>query len=1403
MKEQIVIDPLRDARWPKHTLSCVQEQRKSLARGLMKEARNQHLPSFFFTYMASTNIEFSVHTIPTYFLSYLLFILLYLFSLMPDLLNIWVTDGLKKFQVGLQAMLHPGTDDKFESLMLTPSFFINTLLFLLSLIALIGFLSYQRFRLLPHAMQLYMISFAESSFTIMLYANTSIVAHMFQLAGKIDGKYHLFLIPLFLNIISVPIVFFAAFRSVINVYQCDNHFVSSNPSQALMWYYSMMFMCCVQVCFQLASDFSFSTHIIPLCMFVMLSLAAIYLCISKPFFIHKPTRILALAISIIFLFNSIYLIISSSLDHEFLSNGFPHMYLLFIIDPIIIIFSYLFNEYQEKWIKNIVSKAEEPDKLSDNILFAAFCFRDKDILRILSSPRIVKSLHASGCHSSELLTLSIIMLRQSGFHSDLVGKLAVNLLLSTTESFCTAVQLTSILEEFQGNNNMSEHSLHQHQLDTVFSLCIRSHVMLWKSILVDDLIGTIQAAFFMNENIRVGNTFFKYFTKEKPSKYQYSNSYLSFLKFISAGCLPQRERTLIRTISERNIDDHASLLLAPENTAKSLFHLPSLKSETNQQLRISQSQFETVNSFAISNEDIKVLSSPQRINKCKLADEYKFPRHKLIFNTLTALYVIFFITTLLAIFVSVFMFGRIQSIPVIIKKETVRIKSVFDFAVNAVKDKFIDHENCNNFVLDEDVNILVDQELPRVKNFINTNYSETEHMLNSTEFVDAAHELASLGIDVLDEFNNESEYITTTNEFYKKALVITHSVVAGIYIIELPICIFALVQHYRYVKEFFSYTQNINKEEVAKIYSMYVSSQNSLKDEGIKDEFKHFQKRSYTVPYYVKFHVKMVIYSFVQFGFGIFGIMFFKHQIENFDSLSLSVVHTWPSGPSVGHAVYLLPILALDNENAEFTYKYLRISIEYLSKMLNVYNSSVESTHFILPFQTTRLYKVADLSMMSRFIDVCYEYYVCIYESLLNHEAGSLEFYMTTYSRIIENVETISLFFNHVIPYYHTSIAVNRATTFSILLVVLMIEIVVFLVVIMNINRQKELFTLFTRIFVIIPKNSPFYDSINDLIVFKPGVLKDQSRKLIEKMPVLFLQIDPDYKILDINPKTEEYFGDIRKRSAVKACLTRAIKNGKPYYFSRSCNFIRNLPLNYLEEKFKGWKYCVLNDITDSYMCSSAIDQAKEAYEIFRKRTIPSFFSLYHRYNSNSHLVMFEKNCTVRVSMPYITGPAFFELRSQIMIHIEKYSTLIYGEVIPGMIRITFALNQYRTQQRQYINEALLCGQYIYNLLHKVEPHQSSFKVAVSHGSKILINVYDNERLYLNIYSKNPMKNAKIIRCAMDGEMLVESSMLKGNSELMFRGILTRNIDFGEYTVQFSVINEIVTSTVSRAAIFD
>lgn len=150
---------------------------------------------------------------------------------------------------------------------------------------------------------------------------------------------------------------------------------------------------------------------------------------------------------------------------------------------------------------------------------------------------------------------------------------------------------------------------------------------------------------------------------------------------------------------------------------------------------------------------------------------------------------------------------------------------------------------------------------------------------SSTEFVEAAHELASLGIYVLDEFNNESEYITTTSEFYKKALVITHTIEAGIYIIELPICIFALVQHYRYVKEFFTYPHNIKKEEVAKIYSICVSSQKQLKDEGIKDEFKNFQKRSYTVPYYVKFHAKMAIYSFVQFGFAIFGIMFFKHQI--------------------------------------------------------------------------------------------------------------------------------------------------------------------------------------------------------------------------------------------------------------------------------------------------------------------------------------------------------------------------------------------------------------------------------------------------------------------------------------------------------------------------------------------
>ncbi|OHT06827.1 hypothetical protein TRFO_25073 [Tritrichomonas foetus] len=1342
---------------------------------LHRQIVRQFHGEFIFSFSTNTNIQSVKHTTAMTIISLVFYILLLVYGTFIDF-----THNENKFnQVanGLAIVFHPLIDKTPGSVFLTPPFYIQIVIAIISFVAYIGMIKFHLRSYLGSGFNLFFQYLCYGlSFPFCLFSVTNFLYSVIFFSRSNRDSRTLFLINPILAVFSFPAIMICLYCVHSDVRISSLPFVNINPRKSELWF----FLCCSFALLQtmfIALDLKDTTSNYWMCIvLILIALKITNMTYRHPIYLPIFTKIMTSAVSTI-LFNLSFF----SFVQCFSSNIYLPT-IAFSLSFAGLLFSILFHLLKHMKINKFLKSVEKVEFHDFNEYYMHYVYCSQENIPKLATKELFDYFEEK--YPTEF-RIQIIILRYLSHVNNysVVFEKSVSLLKILAGDFFISIQLTGLIEQTSDivGNTTTAANIRQQQLDSILEQSISSQLEFWRAVLLENPTRISECAVWLYQDVKNAKVFFKQLGVDEKSTDQYGIKYVDFLMNVA-----------VDLVLLEHVDVDATRPV-PYNQRFAM-HQPRRDSKTTP-LEKPQPKFAP---FALKTEaklesfpslmqesQRKSLISEDRIELCKCAKKKRLQGENLRVVAFLLYYSLLAILSLVLFILIVIKYAGYSKDASIMKYIHQDMYHLFNCSVVLLKYKSSPYFNYN-FPVDRP---FVETCLKKSNESIFSN-SNLAELMDQSLFVNVINNLFRL----FDYESSDPEDLVTNNIFYNLANQLTHAayqylstldammaqlsystdsfriIIKKLYVISaiifailLPFFIGAFISLVSALSKLFWQPLLIPKTEAANVFQAYqhISSPERRKSHIRSEQFnRHKAKPRVTFPKYKWTLGSIAFYFVLQIFVCEMLLLIFEQEVNRFAGLSFSFGNCSTVMSHVTTNIYRFIPLAYNTSSYRF-YNWFTTTLAVLRLTVTDFQTSnqfpeYEFIEYEVPtvnqtlsqFDNLSMFPFANSTINQDFYHAIISTYMVMSETLIAVNAsGSI----TRMKDMIHYETTADAFFHSTFADYDDSMNVYHFLAIFVLVLFVVLEVAIMYVAIKKQKEIREMVNLIIRTMILLPDRTPLVEPGKTDIKFFDKKPESPTMKMIQVLPVGIIITDKNNAIVHYNTKASEIFGNINKGVKIND-----LKSPPMQYFSTSEHSMSQFPTHPFDKKLPGNYYFVYNDI--SQLSLNKIEHYKLQTELkeMRRYRLPSSVTV-TRKGQKQNVIMMDNFAMVEATFSSaLDEDAYVKLKEGLEKKIDPIPTVFLSEFNRDSVVIVFSSFNVQSHQRQFLRDALKCAHIISEASKKY-----SSKVSVINGTKCICKLTDHEQARVSFYAPSMTKAAMMLRFGIEGDIIVEWSIMK------------------------------------------
>ena len=136
----------------------------------------------------------------------------------------------------------------------------------------------------------------------------------------------------------------------------------------------------------------------------------------------------------------------------------------------------------------------------------------------------------------------------------------------------------------------------------------------------------------------------------------------------------------------------------------------------------------------------------------------------------------------------------------------------------------------------------------------------------------------------------------------------------------------------------------------------------------------------------------------------------------------------------------------------------------------------------------------------------------------------------------------------------------------------------------------------------------------------------------------------------------------------------------------------------------------------------------------------------------------------------------------------NKYSTVFLHDTKRSTYLLVFSSFNQHVKLMQHYRDAIKCAQYLYDYFCSICGNQSRIKIAVCQSDRSICRIIDSKIVKVELFSSVLMKSAMLLKFANQGDIIVESEVLRSIVDFVSSHMMHGTLVFEDQQINYCVI---------------
>ena len=1205
---------------------------------------------------------------------------------------------------------------------------------------------------------------------------------------------------------------------------CDVHlsavpFASNNPKLAAIWISLMICIATIEcVLFSVANETE-NIYAFMAMSVAILGVVSTYIALTR-FFLSLLSQIGALSISLIAAVNG-FIVFFNALFHTYVEMT-VWMSLIGAFDIAIILSSIIYVLVKNAKVRRtLMAGSFDCSHFHNSEIMLFFSQTNDAYTKKLENPQMIKKMFHGHDVSYKLQILMIRFLMSKRIEIEFVYRKSLQLMAVCSSSFIDSLQcytIGTLAGELLGSKKLGKKMQRQQFLE-IFWDCLCAETQFWADALVTYSGDVSRSAATLFARVRNAENYFSQIGTDTILGSKYAMQYLDFLSNISCnyGKLNEIELELLDEDLfgfEEDVDDAANQRFWVSDIATKW---PDDVVVNGRTLRIST---RVCDDYPVLKPLVRVASliSEEKLEKAASAESYLDCGYHM---TVTIIYTVCILDFVLSVSFAVWLLKGYFSIrPKALDFKTIMtdvtticmaIASTLGTHVQLMVEVYpIEYAGTANALrfINAARNIDVTQSLigdylnsSQLSSFLDTmavwaqrNYSSAQEFLEDPGRIDLTTDISDVVNRLLLTCQMNGVLLASDTIALTKNCESGYLYIGLTYLLLTLIMIGCVFMTYKRLTFLFRQCLNIPKEELAQVYLHYRQMATKYSRSDVVNELSKSVFERHGMSYQQVVASDLVIPTLIMF-FALMMFLYLLSVIANQSGvLTLMAVTSTVSFPyCINQINYVLYVVAGFPDSERYSYPMLFTSRNLL-KMVSETNESE-----LMDFDFTSIEPTSEqLVYVPGAKDIDWEIHtgysipskVGYWQSvqivintglqavvLLNNSAS---FQTITPASMMQINSYVTSYMENITDTFYWVHVENSVKFYVMLITYVLLCCISFIYLLVSIIGIDNFHKFLLRKFAVMPRT---YAISN--YVYPPVVSYD----VISEIPCGLIVTDDREYVTWANECAMNYYdGEVNIGELVPSDhdLERHVgADGQEHAFSVKKELLTASPIRSIKDIQGEWLY-IISESTDRKITKQKIRSLVKEVETLKEYMIGNVQA---RFLSKDSTEMFIKNfAMIEIGVPttLLEHNEFNELRDAILGIASEAVSLLRAEIFEHSIFLIFCTTNIKSYERQYIRDALLCGQKIYSQLMKGKYH--SLRLAICGGKSCYCKVRDKANFYLSLYSRALVKPALVLRHAGPGQMVMEMQFLKQVTEVEFDSLDIKTFQYCGHFIDCTVL---------------